>query len=138
MATKASFDRERHAARPGAGRDAEAGWVDLPVHIVTGPEEYLFGEEKALLEVIEGNEPLPRWLPPYLHGLFATVPQMGWDVRNADPAWRLAEDGANPTLVNNVETLSNVPTSGPRCRSGSARSAPSSRPERCAARSWAT
>ena len=32
-------------------------------HLVTGPEEYLFGEEKALLEVIEGGDPLPRWLP---------------------------------------------------------------------------
>ncbi len=31
-----------------------------------------------MLEVIEGNEPLPRWLPPYLHGLFATGPQLGW------------------------------------------------------------
>ena len=49
------------------------------MHLVTGPEEYLFGEEKALLEVIEGTEPLPRWLPPYLHGLFATAPQLGWE-----------------------------------------------------------
>jgi NADH-quinone oxidoreductase subunit F len=30
------------------------------VSLVGGPEEYLFGEEKALLEVIEGNEPMPR------------------------------------------------------------------------------
>ena len=46
--------------------------------LVAGPEEYLFGEEKALLEVIEGNDPMPRWLPPYVHGLFATTPQEGW------------------------------------------------------------
>ena len=51
---------------------------DAPVTLIAGPEEYLFGEEKALLEVIEGNDPLPRWLPPYLHGLFATTPQEGW------------------------------------------------------------
>ncbi len=107
VATKASFHREVTRLGRAVAEMAEAGWVDLPVHIVTGPEEYLFGEEKALLEVIEGNEPLPRWLPPYLHGLFA-FPQMGWDVRNADPV-AYSEDGANPTLVNNVETLSNVP-----------------------------
>ena len=103
VATKASFHREVSRLGRAAAEMAEAGWVDLPVHVVTGPEEYLFGEEKALLEVIEGNEPLPRWLPPYLHGLFA-FPQMGWDVRNADPV-AYSEDGANPTLVNNVETL---------------------------------
>jgi NADH:ubiquinone oxidoreductase subunit F (NADH-binding) len=63
----------------------------VPVTIATGPDEYLFGEEKALLEVLEGNEPLPRILPSYQVGLFA---------RPGSP---------NPTLVNNVETLANVP-----------------------------
>ena len=46
--------------------------------LVLGPDEYLFGEEKALLEVIEGHDPLPRLLPPYEHGLFATDVQTGW------------------------------------------------------------
>ncbi len=36
----------------------------VPVEIVRGPDEYLFGEEKALLEVIEGNDSLPRIVPP--------------------------------------------------------------------------
>ena len=61
-----------------------------------------------MLEVIEGNEPLPRWLPPHLHGLFADRPA----ARLAVPRRRagsVAGSGANPTLVNNVETLSNVP-----------------------------
>lgn len=44
-----------------------------------------------MLEVIEGKLPLPRLVPPYQVGLFAAT---------AVP---------NPTLVNNVETLSNVP-----------------------------
>ena len=35
-----------------AGRDLRA---TSPITIVAGPDEYLFGEEKALLEVIEGN-----------------------------------------------------------------------------------
>jgi NADH:ubiquinone oxidoreductase subunit F (NADH-binding) len=60
-----------------------------------------------MLEVIEGNDPLPRWLPPYLHGLFATAPQLGWQA-HADTT-EATGNGSNPTLVNNVETLSNVP-----------------------------
>ena len=51
---------------------------DCEIVVVAGPDDYLYGEEKALLEVIEGNAPLPRSLPPYQHGLFATAPQLGW------------------------------------------------------------
>ena len=63
----------------------------IPFELVGGPDEYLFGEEKALLEVIEGSPPLPRIVPPFMEGLFR-------------------EPGSpNPTVVNNVETLANVP-----------------------------
>ena len=83
---------------------------DAPVTLIAGPEEYLFGEEKALLEVIEGNDPMPRWLPPYVHGLFATTPQEGWSAGSgAIDADDAASVGSNPTLVTNVETLANVP-----------------------------
>ena len=83
----------------------DAGWLDgLGITTVAGPEEYLFGEEKALLEVIEGNEPLPRWLPPYIHGLFATAPQLGWEAHQAEPG-HVGAHTSNPTLVNNAETL---------------------------------
>jgi NADH:ubiquinone oxidoreductase subunit F (NADH-binding) len=77
---------------------------DLTISVVEGPDEYLYGEEKAMLEVIEGREPLPRELPPWQHGLFATVP-IGWEGGdgNRGPAWE-----SNPTLVDNVETLANV------------------------------
>ena len=109
IATKASFEREIASGSLGALAEmTTAGWVDRAGHVVTGPEEYLFGEEKAMLEVIEGNEPLPRWLPPYLHGLFArSADRLGGrapPIPSAAPT-----DGANPTLVNNVETLANVP-----------------------------
>lgn len=30
---------------------------DVPINLVLGPDSYLFGEEKALLEVIEGEDP---------------------------------------------------------------------------------
>lgn len=60
--------------------------------IVEGPEEYLFGEEKALLNVIDGAGPLPReaHYPPYELGLFAKP------------------DSPNPALVNNTETFAHV------------------------------
>lgn len=65
----------------------------LRVTIVEGPEEYLFGEEKGLLNVIEGVGPLPResHYPPYELGLFAT------------------HDSPNPALMNNAETFAHVP-----------------------------
>lgn len=89
--------KERSAAAVrclAAALDAvqEAGWSGADrVELTPGPDEYLFGEEKAMLEVIEGKLPMPRILPPYEQGLFATM---------ASP---------NPTVVNNVETLANVP-----------------------------
>jgi len=63
----------------------------VPIELIQGPDEYLFGEEKAMLEVIEGNDPLPRIVPPWMEGLFR---------KPGSP---------NPTAVNNVETLANVP-----------------------------
>ncbi len=105
FALKATSHLERERVEFALAEMTEAGWLDgLEVTIVAGPEEYLFGEEKALLEVIEGNDPLPRWLPPYLHGLFANAPQMGWDAQELREG-RSEDQESNPTLVNNAETL---------------------------------
>jgi NADH:ubiquinone oxidoreductase subunit F (NADH-binding) len=109
IAVKASFTPEIAALERALREMADADLLgDAPVTLVGGPEEYLFGEEKALLEVIEGNEPLPRWLPPYLHGLFATTPQEGWSA-GVGPLEDPEATGSNPTLVSNVESLANVP-----------------------------
>src|SRR4051794_18378526 len=103
IALKASFGREIERVTRGVEERQSAGiCTDCTVTIVHGPEEYLFGEEKALLEVMEGNPPLPRLFPPYEHGLFASDVVTGWEPAPGQPA-------PNPTLVNNVETLSNVP-----------------------------
>ena len=108
IALKASFGPERERVTAAVTEMEQAGLVgDLSVGIVAGPEEYLFGEEKALLEVIEGNDPLPRWLPPYVHGLFATAPQLGWQAHEPEAGHTRGHE-SNPTAVNNVETLANV------------------------------
>ncbi|NTU74559.1 MAG: NADH-quinone oxidoreductase subunit NuoF [Anaerolineaceae bacterium] len=58
------------------------------LHIHSGAGAYVCGEETALLESIEGKPGLPRSRPPFptTHGLWG-----------------------KPTLINNVETLANVP-----------------------------
>lgn len=66
---------------------AEPGFLK----IVLGPDEYLFGEEKALLEVIDGRDPMPRNFPPFLVGI----------------NWSPTEN--NPTVVNNAESMSHLP-----------------------------
>ncbi|HEY8692638.1 MAG TPA: NADH-ubiquinone oxidoreductase-F iron-sulfur binding region domain-containing protein, partial [Chloroflexota bacterium] len=66
------------------------------IELVLGPDEYLFGEEKALLEVVEGALPLPRVFPPRMHGLFS------------GPFGGPSEELNHPTVVNNVETLAHV------------------------------
>ena len=70
----------------------EAGyWGDRvrTLRVARSPGVYIGGEETALLEVLEGRSPVPREKPPFYpatRGLFG-----------------------RPTLVNNVETLANVP-----------------------------
>ena len=88
---------------------------DLDVTITTGPPEYLFGEETALLEVVDGRAPLPRIAPPYRRGVVEVVEHdddvdsrsgLAAHVEMAGPG---PETVAPPALVDNVETLANVP-----------------------------
>jgi NADH-quinone oxidoreductase subunit F len=60
----------------------------LKVLVFLGAGAYICGEETALIESLEGNRPMPRSRPPFpaVAGLYA-----------------------KPTVVNNVETLANVP-----------------------------
>ena len=106
---KASFEPEIAALTRAVEQMRAAGiCTECSITIVAGPEEYLYGEEKAMLEVIEGNAPLPRLFPPYEHGLFATAPQTGWQATEPRTG-HVGRHESNPTLVNNAETLSNVP-----------------------------
>ena len=53
-----------------------------------------------------GSDPLPRVVKPFEHGLFASAPQLGWQPHEVPGQPRAR--GANPTLVNNVESLSHA------------------------------
>ena len=91
---KASYQKEMGRLRQAIAEMREYGLLDdILIEIVAGPDEYLFGEEKALLEVIEGDAPLPReaHYPPYVRGLYSTL------------------GSANPALVNNAESFARVP-----------------------------
>ncbi len=120
IATKGSYNLELEATRRAVTELAGAGWLEAPaagsgtstdaitIDVVEGPDHYLYGEESALLEVIEGEEPLPRHLPPYEYGLFTTSPQLGWsagsDLSDGPPALLRS----NPAVVNNAETFAHV------------------------------
>ncbi len=105
VAVKASFTRELDRLRTAFDELERAGWTTgLAMQIVEGPGEYLFGEETALLEVIDGRPPFPRVMAPYRRGIREP------DIGTADPTreWRQWGDGP-VALVDNVETLANVP-----------------------------
>ena len=105
---KATFEIER-ARVVAAMREFEAeGLHDVSMRVVDGPGDYLFGEESALLEVVEGRQPFPRVTPPYRRGLDEGEPDAG----NPSSTVELASEGGtdeSPALVDNVETLANVP-----------------------------
>jgi NADH-quinone oxidoreductase subunit F len=93
-----------------------AGWADgMTMRIFQGPNEYLYGEETALLETIEGRYPFPRVSPPYRRGEVEVVESdadavsgsgLSAHVEMADGS---GQTGAPPALIDNVETLANVP-----------------------------
>ena len=61
--------------------------VDLTLH--WGAGAYIVGEETALIESLEGNRGMPRLKPPYFPAAIGLY--------------------GKPTIVNNVETLANLP-----------------------------
>lgn len=70
------------------GNDILGSGFDYDIEIRQGAGAYICGEETALFESIEGKRGFPRIKPPYptTHGLFD-----------------------RPTVINNVETLCNIP-----------------------------
>ena len=121
IATKASFTDTVTRLRTAIDEVGAAGWLDgadepITIDLVEGPDRYLFGEETAMLEVIDGRLPLPRVAPPYRHGVNEVVTDVDAPARGhdsfegaADVVMAGAQHEAPPTLANNVETLANVP-----------------------------
>lgn len=121
IAIKDSFTRCKARMSEALSEITSAGWLGtgddaVAVHFVDGPNRYLFGEETAMLEVVEGRPPLPRVAPPYRRGTVDVVTDDApWEDADNDNASDvvLAGPGAGreapPTLANNVETLANVP-----------------------------
>jgi NADH-quinone oxidoreductase subunit F len=73
-----------------AGKNILGSGFDLEVHAVFGAGAYICGEETALLESLEGRKGYPRLKPPF-------------------PANAGGGLFKQPTAVNNVETLANLP-----------------------------
>jgi NADH-quinone oxidoreductase subunit F len=97
IALKGSFTTEVRRIKDAIAemRAANALPASIGCDVFEGPDEYLYGEESALLEAIDGRGPFPRVVPPYRVGLLGDDPH-----RRAN---------AGPALVNNVETIANVP-----------------------------
>ena len=112
VAMKATFTPELERMRAAMAEVRAAGWADgLDLSLVEGPSEYLYGEETALLEVLDGRHPFPRVSPPFRRGLEADG-AAGEGTRTAADVELAGPDTttvAAPTLVNNVETMANVP-----------------------------
>jgi NADH-quinone oxidoreductase subunit F len=116
IATKHRFADEVARLRGAIAEITDAGWLgDIEVDVVEGPGEYLYGEETALLEVLDGRPPFPRIAPPFRRGVVEVV-EGDADVSSGSGLSADVEmagsDGATvapPVLVNNVETIANVP-----------------------------
>ncbi len=70
------------------GKNIFSSGYDLEIEIKIGAGAYVCGEETALIESMEGNRGTPRYKPPF---------------PGVAGAWQ------KPTVVNNVETIANVP-----------------------------
>lgn len=70
------------------GKDILGSGFDLNLDVYRGGGAYICGEETSLMESIEGNRGNPRLKPPFPASVGVYK---------------------NPTVINNVETLSNVP-----------------------------
>jgi NADH:ubiquinone oxidoreductase subunit F (NADH-binding) len=113
---KRTFVPEISRMRAAIAEIQREGWADgVDLTVFEGPEEYLYGEETALLETIDGRYPFPRIAPPYRRGVTEVVEHAD-DVgtgsglsAHVDMAVPGGETGAPPTLVDNVETMANIP-----------------------------
>ncbi|MFQ5456556.1 MAG: NADH-quinone oxidoreductase subunit F [Nitrospirota bacterium] len=82
------------------GKDIFERSVSLPVEIKLGPDHYLFGEETAFMNIIEGGACMPRPKPGYIVGVGNGMKIEPEDFKYVDGV---------PTLISNLETFANIP-----------------------------
>ena len=100
FAMKRSFGGEVDRVGAAIEEADVAGWSEgVEVLVFEGPDEYLYGEESALLDTIDGGWPFPRVVPTFRRGIGASKAA----IAGLDPDAPVA-----PALVNNTETLANV------------------------------
>jgi NADH:ubiquinone oxidoreductase subunit F (NADH-binding) len=116
FALKRSFEQEVLRVRAAMAEVRVAGWAPgVGLEVFEGPDEYLYGEESALLETIDGRYPFPRIAPPFRRGVERVAIRNAGEAPGSGLAARVEMAGptedllAPPALVDNVETLANVP-----------------------------
>jgi len=80
---------EQAKAKGFLGKNILGTGVDLDIELFSGHGSYVAGEETAMLESMQGRPAMPRQKPPFYPTDFGLY--------------------GKPTLVNNVETLCNIP-----------------------------
>jgi NADH-quinone oxidoreductase subunit F len=115
IGTKRTFTSEIAGLRAAIKAIQDVGWADgVEMEVFEGPSEYLYGEETALLEVIDGRYPFPRIAPPYRRGVDEVVDHPGDVTSDSSSAAHVELAGASdesvapPALASNVETLVNA------------------------------
>ncbi len=94
FAMKQSFAGEVDRVRAAIDEIEDVGWSEgVQLEVFEGPDEYLYGEESALLETIDGRWPFPRIVPTFRRGIDTAA---------------TTDTASPPALVNNTETLANV------------------------------
>ena len=88
---RANFEKAlaQAEAQGFVGKNIQGTGIDLEIEIFSGQGSYVAGEETAMLESMQGRPAMPRQKPPFYPTDFGLY--------------------GKPTLVNNVETLCNVP-----------------------------
>ncbi len=116
IALKRAFTVDTERVRSAIEEVKAAGWCDgIELTLFEGPDHYLYGEETALLEVLDGRPPFPRIAPPFRRGVVEVVENDDDATTRSGLSAHVEMAGSDddslapPALIDNVETLANVP-----------------------------
>ena len=97
IALKRAFTVDTERVRSAIEEVKAAGWCDgIELTLFEGPDHYLYGEETALLEVLDGRPPFPRIAPPFRRGVVEVV-ENDDDATTRGPASRSSGIRRDPT-----------------------------------------